>query len=86
MHRRFCIDCDGMGLTQSAEWEGDGMHVVNVTCECCDGVGVMTDCDVCDESISLPAYEEGSGHCGPCRADRERGDQAAEMARIARAS
>lgn len=86
MHKQPCCECDGQGLTRSEDWDEHGSHIVNVTCEACDGHGELTDCVGCDEPISLAAYEEGSGHCGPCRADRERGDQAAEIARIRRAS
>lgn len=83
-HEQPCVDCDAAGLTLSEEWEGDGMRRIAVTCEGCCGLGIVTECECCDEPLSLAMAEERNGVCGWCRADLERGDASAEIARIAR--
>jgi len=80
-----CQACEGAGRGLSEEWEGDGMRVVSVRCEGCDGAGLTTSCDACDEVLSLPEAEQNGYVCGPCAADHERGDARAEIARIGRA-
>lgn len=83
-HEQVCLDCDGLGVTPSEDHDEHGVRIVNVRCEGCCGCGLLVDCERCDEPIPLSLAEEGSGYCGPCRADLEMGDAAAEIARVRR--
>lgn len=79
-HADECPDCKGSG--GSFENDEDGKFFVE--CEGCENSGSVTQCDRCDEPMSLPQAELYGYVCGPCRADAERSDAAAEMLRIMR--
>jgi len=85
-HVHTCTACDGAGLTQDVDYDEGGAVHCSVRCEACDGSGLTTSCDRCDEVMPVTEAELGGYICGPCRAGLERGDAAAEIARIRRAS
>lgn len=82
MSRQECISCEGEGLTRSEDWDEEGVRVIMVRCEDCAGEGQLVDCGCCDRPMPPPLAEEGGGLCGWCRAEGERGDAEAEIARI----
>lgn len=84
-HAHDCTDCGGFGLTEDADYDEDGLiYRKNVRCEGCDGCGMTTSCDRCDEVMPVSEAEMLSYVCGPCRAGVEQGDASAEMARLRR--
>ncbi len=83
-HVSPCCACGGSGQTEDQDYDEDRSWTVRVRCEACDGTGQLADCDLCDEPMPLSEAELNGYVCGPCKADAERGDAAAEMARIRR--
>lgn len=54
------------------------------TCCVCDGLGEVTSCVICLDTISLHEADENGGVCDSCRIDAETADAWREQNRIAR--
>jgi hypothetical protein len=68
-----CLECDGLGVWSEDDWDGEDSRVVKLRCEACEGTGLVSDCECCDEPTGLPSLELLGGICGACAAMKEVG-------------